>query len=162
MNFRNKQEVKVGDRVKDRISGFSGIVTSITDYVAGCRRVGVSPEKLHNGEVIERGIFDEPNLQILEKAVFTSDNEAKPKIKLGDRVRDKISTMEGIATSITTYLSSDVYIGVTPTKVKDGKPLEGVNVPHQLVEVVKEQVEKEPPKGSRKTGGDQKIPRSVY
>jgi hypothetical protein len=33
--------VKLGDKVKDVISGATGIVTSRTEYVTGCVRVGI-------------------------------------------------------------------------------------------------------------------------
>ncbi len=51
--------VKLGDRVKDRISGFKGVVTGRTEYLYGCIRLMVEPEGLHDGKPIDSQWFDE-------------------------------------------------------------------------------------------------------
>ncbi|MBX9877654.1 MAG: hypothetical protein K2Y22_04280 [Candidatus Obscuribacterales bacterium] len=60
-------EVKLGDRVRDKVTGFEGIATGITVWLHGCRRVVIQPEKLGtDGKLIESWTFDEPGLEILE------------------------------------------------------------------------------------------------
>lgn len=54
--------VKLGDRVTDRISGFSGIATGRAEYLYGCVRVQVEPEALHDGKPVESQWFDEQRL----------------------------------------------------------------------------------------------------
>lgn len=63
------ETVQLGDRVKDRITGFSGIVTGITTWLNGCRRVGVQPEKLDEGKLQDPQWFDEPQVDIVKRAV---------------------------------------------------------------------------------------------
>ena len=42
-------EVSVGNKVKDRITGFTGIVTCVSIYLNGCERVQLLSEKLKDG-----------------------------------------------------------------------------------------------------------------
>ncbi len=44
-----KESIQLGDRVKDGITGFSGVVTGIAEYLYGCRRLQVESEKLEGG-----------------------------------------------------------------------------------------------------------------
>ena len=62
--------IELGDRVKDRITGIAGIVTWKAEYMAGCRRFGIQPEKLtKDGEKPKDIAFDEPDLVIVKKGV---------------------------------------------------------------------------------------------
>lgn len=61
--------VQLGDRVKDQITGLTGIVTCITSWLNGCRRVGVQPEKLKDGKVEDCVHFDDNQLELVKKAV---------------------------------------------------------------------------------------------
>lgn len=62
-------QVNLGDKVKDRITGFEGIAISKTEYLYGCMRVQVQPIKLGKvGEPQDTRVFDEPQLEILKSA----------------------------------------------------------------------------------------------
>lgn len=60
----------------------------------------------------------------------------KTKIKLGQKVRDKLTGLEGIAVARTEYLYGCVGISIQPFEVKDGKPAEWVRVDEPQLEVV--------------------------
>jgi hypothetical protein len=61
---------QLGDRVKDPISGFTGIATSITTWLHGCIRLGVVPEKLDkDGKPKDDRYFDQTQLVVLKEAV---------------------------------------------------------------------------------------------
>jgi hypothetical protein len=63
--------IELGSRVRDRITGFSGIVISRHEYLAGCVRWGVQPEALDkDGKMLDDKVFDEPQLELLKKGVF--------------------------------------------------------------------------------------------
>lgn len=66
--------IKAGDRVKDSITGFTGIVTCSMHYLNGCTRVQVSPETLHEGKPIDPQYFDEPQLILVQSAVHSGVN----------------------------------------------------------------------------------------
>jgi hypothetical protein len=73
--------VELGDRVKDPVSGLIGIATCIATWLHGCVRVVVQPEKLHEGKPIADVAFDQTQLVVVKKAVYTPsvlDVAAKP------------------------------------------------------------------------------------
>lgn len=38
--------IKLGTIVKDRVTGFSGVVVGITEWLNGCRRIGIQAQKI--------------------------------------------------------------------------------------------------------------------
>lgn len=77
--------INLGDKVKDSITGFEGIAIAITDWLHGCRRITVQPEKLTaEGNVRESQTFDEPQLIIVKakepkrQPVFTGGPQPEP------------------------------------------------------------------------------------
>jgi len=64
------EKVKLGQEVKDRITGFKGIATSRTTYLQGCERIGVSPPVDKEGKLPEPESFDEPDLIVLSEGVL--------------------------------------------------------------------------------------------
>ena len=57
--------INIGDKVKCVISGFEGIATSRTEYINGCIRFGVQPEKLtKEGKPLDAEFFDEKQLVV--------------------------------------------------------------------------------------------------
>lgn len=70
-------KIKCGDRVKDPITGFEGIVTSIQEHLHGCRHVCIKPETLHDGKPIDGHWFDEPRVVKVKGKV----------VPIGDRVK---------------------------------------------------------------------------
>ncbi len=59
--------IELGDRVKDAISGLTGIATGVTTWLYGCKRVAVQPEKLgKDGKTQDLVWFDEPQLKVVK------------------------------------------------------------------------------------------------
>lgn len=59
--------INLGDRVKDPITGFSGVAVTRTEWLHGCFRVSVQPEKLDkDGKPPDNATFDEPQLVVLK------------------------------------------------------------------------------------------------
>ncbi|MBW2605922.1 MAG: hypothetical protein JRE28_16700 [Deltaproteobacteria bacterium] len=58
--------VKLGDRVKDVISGFTGIAVAETKWLHGCCRICVQPPVDKDGKHQENQTFDEPQLEVLK------------------------------------------------------------------------------------------------
>ena len=64
------QPIGLGDRVRDPISGFQGIVIGITTWLHGCIRIGVQPEKLDkDGKPSEDKWFDQSQLVLVKAGV---------------------------------------------------------------------------------------------
>jgi hypothetical protein len=64
-----RKKIKLGDRVRDEITGFTGIAIGITEFQHGCTRVGVKSQELHEGKPINAEWFDEPQLKVIKKEV---------------------------------------------------------------------------------------------
>ena len=63
-------KLALGDRVKDRITGFRGIVVCRTEWLNYCNRYTVQPEVLKDGKPVESIAFDEGDLVVVKKDVF--------------------------------------------------------------------------------------------
>jgi len=68
--------LKLGSRVKDTISGFTGILTARTEWLYGCIRVSIEPEVLHEGKPIEAQWFDEERVVELEAPIEITPSES--------------------------------------------------------------------------------------
>ncbi len=60
------QKIILGSKVKDNISGFTGMAVARTEWLFGCARIGVQPQNLYEGNPIDPQWFDELQLEILE------------------------------------------------------------------------------------------------
>jgi hypothetical protein len=60
--------IELGSKVKDSITGFSGIATGRAEYLHGCARVLVEPQELKDGKPVESQWLDEPRLVVVENA----------------------------------------------------------------------------------------------
>ena len=71
------ETVNHGDRVQDKISGVTGIVVGITEWIYGCRRITIQPEETKDGSPVESCTFDEPQVKILKAGVLPTPITAK-------------------------------------------------------------------------------------
>ena len=55
-----------GDKVKDRISGYVGVITGRTEWLNGCVRYCVQAASLDSGKVIPSETFDEEQLELID------------------------------------------------------------------------------------------------
>ncbi len=72
--------IKLGQEVKDRVSGFKGIATATTRFMQGCDRVLVSPKVAKDGTLPEGRMFDEPDLDVVGDGIKL---RPQPKKKTG-------------------------------------------------------------------------------
>lgn len=60
-------EPKLGNRVRDVVTGFEGVCASLHTYLHGCARVGIEPTTLSDkGEPIDPRVFDIHRVEVLE------------------------------------------------------------------------------------------------
>ena len=67
--------IKLGDRARDGITGFEGIVVGISSHITGCDTAGLVPEELYKGKTMVAHWFDVTRLKILEVQAFTPSND---------------------------------------------------------------------------------------
>ena len=65
-----KNEVELGDEVKDTVSGFAGIAVARHTYLQGCARISVQPPVNKDGTLPEERSFDEPQLEVKKPKVI--------------------------------------------------------------------------------------------
>ena len=64
-------KIMLGNKVKDKITGFVGIVVSEHHYLNGCVRYSVQPTELKDGKMLNVVSFDSPRLETIEVGVAT-------------------------------------------------------------------------------------------
>ena len=79
--------IKLGSKVKDTVSGFTGVAVSSHEYLNGCRRVTIQPPVDKDGKLPEVQSFDEPQLQVLPDTVIAGDNKTGGPEKYSDSGR---------------------------------------------------------------------------
>jgi len=70
--------VKLGQKVRDKITGLEGIATARTEFLYGCVRVLIDPEGLHDGKPIESQWLDEQRLEEKPTAKIGGPGSAPP------------------------------------------------------------------------------------
>lgn len=63
-----KQKIKLGDKVKDKITGFEGIVISRIEYLNGCIQFGVKA-RVKNAALKEAEYIDEKQLKWIDEGI---------------------------------------------------------------------------------------------
>jgi hypothetical protein len=78
--------IKLGDRVKDTVTGFEGIAVAKTEWLHGCVRFVVQPQSLDkDGKVQVAETFDEPQLKIIKAAAVAGAVDSEKPRSYGPR-----------------------------------------------------------------------------
>ncbi len=70
---------KLGDKAKDKITGFSGILTARCEFLTGCNRYCIQPQELKDGRPIESIYFDEAQIEIIGDGITEKEVQGKKK-----------------------------------------------------------------------------------
>lgn len=70
----SNNKVSLGDKVKDSVTGFEGIVVAETLFLNGCTRIGVQSDKLKDGLPTDAQWFDAPQLTLVTAKVTPTGN----------------------------------------------------------------------------------------
>ena len=62
---------KMGQRVKDVVTGFEGVITGMAQHMTGCDTVGVNPGVDDKGKLQDVQWFDWTRLQLLDDSTIT-------------------------------------------------------------------------------------------
>jgi hypothetical protein len=78
--------IQNGDKVRDRITGFEGIVIGVTDWLYQCRRPIVQPMQLtSDGKIGDSQSFDEDQLEVIEAGAFALSRTPTPEVRAETR-----------------------------------------------------------------------------
>lgn len=65
-----ERKIELGDRVKDKVSGYIGVVVAVTTWLNGCARMGVQAETVKkNEQPKDAAWFDEFQLKLVRKGI---------------------------------------------------------------------------------------------
>ena len=67
--------IKLGEKVKETITGYTGIVMARTAYLTGCTQVALAGKVLKDGTVPEWQWFDEKRCVSISKTVVDLEKE---------------------------------------------------------------------------------------
>ncbi len=62
------EPLRLGQKVRDSITGYTGIAIGRTEWLYGCVRFTVQADALHDGKPIDSMCFDEEQLVLVEDA----------------------------------------------------------------------------------------------
>jgi hypothetical protein len=164
---KSSGEVYLGMEVRNIISNFQGIVSSVRQLVSGQIQFCIEPKG--DGTTVPDAFFsDWQTMEIIGEGI--QDRVSKPdgqvKIKLGQTVRHTVNGFTGVAAEKITYINGCVSFWVIPTeeyqKQFPGKLLSGQALDHHMLEVVgavpaslaeKAAIAENPPVVNKPTGG---------
>ena len=72
--------IKLGQKVKDSITGFEGIVVARAEYLNGCVSCQVEAKELKDGVPLQAQWFDEQRLTIQSKAKAGGPQDHPPEL----------------------------------------------------------------------------------
>jgi len=76
-------DIPLGYRVRDRVSGFEGIVTSRTVFMNGCIQYQIKPGLDKEGKPKDSALCDCQQLEIVDRGIAPKENKPK-KLTGGD------------------------------------------------------------------------------
>jgi hypothetical protein len=146
-------QILLGQKVKDLVTGLTGIAITRAEFISGAPRVGVQPGLGKDGNPLETHEFDESQLKVLDvkRVVKTEPNPAL--VDIGQEGKDRITGFKGIITGRAVFLNGCARIALQPPVDKEGKArkiewFDETNIESKRKKVV---AAKEEPK--KRTGG---------
>lgn len=70
-------KIKLGDEVKDEVTGFQGIAVARTNWMHGCDRIVIQPPVKEDGKHPDHCSFDEPSVVCVKKEKVKPDTRKK-------------------------------------------------------------------------------------
>jgi hypothetical protein len=135
-------KINLGDRVKDSVTNFTGIVIGLTQWFWGCPRVVIQPEELKDGKVIDSLSFDVPSLLLIKAGAAKVEPAETVTVELGDRVEEITTKLRGLVVCKTQWISGCTRMMVQPEGLYKGKPIEMSSFDEPALRVIKKSVMK--------------------
>lgn len=64
--------IRLGDIARDKVTGYEGMVVAITEWLHGCKRIGIQPTKLDkDGKPRDAMQFDELQVELVKAGKHT-------------------------------------------------------------------------------------------
>ena len=59
-------DIQLGDKIRDKVSGLTGIATGRIEYLNGCIQYGITPQA-KDGKTADTCYFDERQIEVVKK-----------------------------------------------------------------------------------------------
>lgn len=138
LNVVKNQVSILGRTYKDKLTGLKGTAISRTTFLYACVRIAVQPPllKKDDGGPSDAFYIDEQLLEEVPNSRIVAYEEEPDAVVLGNTYRDSITDFEGVAISLTKFLSSSQRVALQSSKLHEGKLIEPQYFDaHQLNEV---------------------------
>ncbi|KAA0573397.1 hypothetical protein [Azospirillum sp. Sh1] len=147
-------QFKLGQTMRDRASGFTGIAVSRFDFLNGNVQYSLQPKAPEGATTLPEAVsFDIQQLEVVDAGISdTASKPARTPIRVGQKVKDTITGLTGVATMQATYMNGCVSFLVTPRRrllrENDAEWVSSVRLT-----AIDEKPAIEPPKSEKPTGG---------
>lgn len=75
MERKTRNDLPLGRRARDKISGFEGVIDARTEWLNGCFRISIAPDRLDkDGKIMDSHTFDAEQIEVLPEQA----HEEKP------------------------------------------------------------------------------------
>lgn len=155
IDVSTRSDIKLGHPVREKVTGFEGVVTTVSHEIDGSVLMGVQPRELDGSKPADAYEFDIERLERVEgaEAILNSAGTPISHVKLGGIYRDRVTGMEGTAVRVVEFLGGCNRITIRPKVDKDGKLVDGILIPLEQAELVDAGPAKEAEKKKTPTGG---------
>jgi hypothetical protein len=133
-----RDSVKLGDLASEKVSGFKGIVTSLSYEMDGTVFVGLTPKGLESdGKLPDAAEFDIERITVEESGEVTTHDVADTvkAISLGAVYTDRVTGLKGTAIRVVAFLGGCVRVGLQGKVCKDGKIPDTLFVASERIEL---------------------------
>lgn len=73
-----RKDIELGDKVKDVLTGFSGVAIARTEWLNGCVRITIQGEGMKDGLPIEGFTVDEQQIKVMKAKAFVPETATAP------------------------------------------------------------------------------------
>lgn len=145
----------LGSVVRDRVSGYQGVLTVRSEWFYGPTLYNVQSRELVDGLPVDARCFDEDSLLLVE---YAPEVPADFKYELGSKARDQVTGYEGIIVSRAQHLHQCRRYGVQSEGLSKGVPFKALTVDESAVELLEAPTKPAPQVG---TGSVQDAPETT-
>ena len=148
----------IGSTLKCKITGFEGILSARTQWIANCNTYTLRPKTLNkDGEIQDSKGFDEPMLDLEKENPYDLPDTEEFEFELGSILRDNVTGFEGVVTGRSQWINGSNTYCLKPQKLKDGMPQSTEWFDEAVLSLRKAKAESiEPVAASRLTGGPER------
>lgn len=131
----SEMSFRMGDTVKDDITGIVGMCIGRAEHVNGCLQYTIQPPVDKEGKIPNPTSVDYQRIQLVgeSKAKQTLPKQ-KVNFELGNSVKDKISGFVGIATLRLVEITGEVFYYITPKAKDTNEYPKGVHIHASMLE----------------------------